>query len=142
MNPQQQESSSLSLPAPQLEQVQSMTTANEQQTPPRGYNATTSAQALEHTGTALPAAPPITSQSANPVGGAQPAGQVSSPAPSIPMPQIADDTDLIEKEWVVKAKHIVEQTAQDPYLQNKEMSKIKADYLKKRYNKDLKVATD
>lgn len=55
------------------------------------------------------------------------------------MPQIADDNDLIEKEWVDKAKQIVEHTKHDPHLQNKEMNKMKADYLKKRYNKELKL---
>lgn len=53
---------------------------------------------------------------------------------------IADDADLIEKEWVIKAKAIVAQTKDDPHSQNKEMNKVKADYLKKRYNKDLKVS--
>lgn len=57
-------------------------------------------------------------------------------------PQIADDNDLIEKEWVLKAKEIVAQTAHDPHLQNKAMSKFKADYLKKRYNKDIKLNED
>lgn len=52
---------------------------------------------------------------------------------------IADDADLIEKEWVERAKAIVEQTKADPHLQNKEINKVKAVYLKKRYNKDLKV---
>lgn len=55
-------------------------------------------------------------------------------------PQIADDTDLIEKEWVDRAKRIVEHTRNDPHQQNKEMSAMKADYLKKRYNKDLKLS--
>ena len=55
-------------------------------------------------------------------------------------PAIADDTDLIEKEWVLKAKEIVARTKHDPYQQNKEVEQIKADYLKKRYNKDIKVA--
>jgi len=58
------------------------------------------------------------------------------------MPMIADDTDLIEKEWVDKAKQIVAQTSHDPYLQNKEINKVKADYLKKRYNKDLKLVDE
>jgi hypothetical protein len=58
------------------------------------------------------------------------------------MPQIADDIDLIEKEWVVKAKEIVAKTKDDPYRQNQEMSKVKADYLKKRYNKDLRLSED
>lgn len=53
---------------------------------------------------------------------------------------MADDSDLIEKEWVLKAKAIVMQTKDDPHMQNKEMTKVKADYLKKRYNKDLKVS--
>ena len=53
---------------------------------------------------------------------------------------IADDTDLIEKEWVIRAKAIVLQTKDDPHTQNKEMNKVKADYLKKRYNKDLKIS--
>lgn len=52
-------------------------------------------------------------------------------------PQIADDIDLIEKEWVEKAKEIVEKTRENPYLQNKAISEIKSDYIKKRYNKDL-----
>jgi hypothetical protein len=55
-------------------------------------------------------------------------------------PAIADDIDLIEKEWVEKAKEIVEQTKGNPYLQNTEISRTKADYLKKRYNKDLKIS--
>lgn len=58
------------------------------------------------------------------------------------MPEIADDNDLIEKEWVDKAKKIVEQTKADPHTQNKEMNKMKADYLKKRYNKDMKLVEE
>jgi len=52
-------------------------------------------------------------------------------------PMIADDVDLIEKEWVEKAKEIVNKTKDNPYLQNKAISEIKTDYIKKRYNKDL-----
>lgn len=55
------------------------------------------------------------------------------------MPAIADDADLIEKEWVLKAKEIVARTSNDPYEQNREVEKMKADYMKKRYNKDVKV---
>jgi hypothetical protein len=49
----------------------------------------------------------------------------------------AQDTDLIEKEWVVRAKTIVAQTLDDPYKQKNEMSKMKADYIKKRFNKTI-----
>lgn len=55
-------------------------------------------------------------------------------------PQIADDTDLIEKEWVEKAKEIVEKTRDNPYLQNKAINEIKTDYIKKRYNKDISTS--
>jgi hypothetical protein len=67
---------------------------------------------------------------------------VTQSVPPVGMPLIAEDTDLIEKEWVDKAKEIVERTKNDPHLQNQEMSKIKADYLKKRYNKEIKVTED
>lgn len=53
---------------------------------------------------------------------------------------IADDADLIEKEWVTKAKQIIEQTQTDPRLQSNELSKVKAEYVKKRYNKDIKTS--
>ncbi len=73
----------------------------------------------------------------------QPVGATGTPATQI-NPQttalIADDADLIEKEWVVRAKAIVAQTKDDPHTQNSEMNKVKADYLKKRYNKDLKTS--
>lgn len=55
-------------------------------------------------------------------------------------PAIADDSDLIEKEWVIKAKEIVARTKDDPYNQNKEMNVVKADYMQKRYNKTLKLS--
>ena len=68
--------------------------------------------------------------------------QTHMPGISGILPQLADDTDLIEKEWVDKAKEIVAQTSHDPYLQNKEMNKVRADYMKKRYNKDIKLIED
>ena len=74
------------------------------------------------------------------------------PAVGVPAPQAsvssatahlsAADVDLIEKEWVQKAKDIVSATHGDPFMQNKEINKIKADYIKKRYNKDIKVASE
>lgn len=73
-------------------------------------------------------------------------GQATGGSQTIPdsralvaVPEEAGDNDLIEKEWVLKAKQIVEQTAEDPYRQQEELSKMKADYMKKRYNKDLGV---
>jgi hypothetical protein len=94
-----------------------------------------------------PITPPATSQqtssvSANPIL----LENQQTPAPQSPStvlssnPAVADDNDLIEKEWVTKAKEIVEKTKHDPHLETKEISIFRADYLKKRYNKELKVA--
>jgi hypothetical protein len=59
----------------------------------------------------------------------------------VPTPEEAADSDLIEKEWVIKAKEIVEHTAEDPFLQQQELSKMKAAYMKKRYNKDIGLSS-
>lgn len=66
----------------------------------------------------------------------QPIPQTSAHATS---PTVADDLDLIEKEWVTKAKAIVATTRTDPHAQNDEMNKFKADYMMKRYGKDVKI---
>lgn len=55
-------------------------------------------------------------------------------------PAIASDDDLIEKEWVAKAKAIVDDTRSDPYEQESAMSKLQADYLKKRYGKEVTLS--
>jgi hypothetical protein len=46
---------------------------------------------------------------------------------------------MIEKEWVERAKQVVERTRNDPYRQSEELTAVKADYLKKRYNKTIKL---
>lgn len=94
-----------------------------------------------------------------PSGPSDPAPQVQPIAPP-PLPQIqavpdnatsqpADDTpavaadeDLIEKEWVEKAKKVIAETKHDPYLQEQAVSKLQADYLQKRYNKTIKVPNE
>lgn len=53
-----------------------------------------------------------------------------------------DDDDSLDEEWIQKAKVIVDQTRADPYQQSKEISKVKANYLKTHYNKEIKVADD
>ncbi len=65
-----------------------------------------------------------------------------SPTQSTTNPAIADDVDVIEKEWVQKARAIVQQTKLDPYRQNKELTVFKADYMKKRYGKDIKLTAE
>jgi hypothetical protein len=52
------------------------------------------------------------------------------------------NSDDLDEEWVNKAKAIVEQTKTDPFLESRELGKVKADYLKIRYNKQIKVAEE
>lgn len=56
------------------------------------------------------------------------------------LPEEANDIDLIEKEWIVKAKQIVAHTINDPYHQQAAISQMKAEYMRKRYNKAVKGA--
>lgn len=51
----------------------------------------------------------------------------------------AADADRIEKQWVQRAKVIVAETQDDPHKQKSEMSKVQAEYIKKRYNKMVQV---
>ena len=54
-------------------------------------------------------------------------------------PLVANDDDLIEKEWVDKAKKIISDTQNDPHLREKEVSKLQVEYIKKRYGRELGV---
>lgn len=53
------------------------------------------------------------------------------------VPLVASDDDLIEKEWVDKAKRIVSETKDDPYRREAEVGKLQVEYLRKRYGKEL-----
>ena len=64
---------------------------------------------------------------------------VATPTTEGENPQIADDVDVIEKEWVEKAKKIVSSSKSDPHQLEKEVSKLQADYLMKRYNIQIKL---
>lgn len=120
-----QEAASASLSAPETEQQFGM--QNEQ--PSQGAPADPQ--------TPPPASQPTDDTSA-PTAASTPHDDVTPPA----APPIADDTDLIEKEWVIKAKQIVLQTRDDPYQQNKAVNKLKADYVRTRFNKEIKLSDD
>jgi hypothetical protein len=51
----------------------------------------------------------------------------------------AQDSDRIEKEWVDKTKSIIVHTKDDPFTQKVQMSRIKAEYIQKRFNKTIKT---
>ena len=59
--------------------------------------------------------------------------------PAAAGPGLADDGDLIEKEWVLQVKRIVAATANDPYEQNVQFTRLKAEYMQKRYGKQIKM---
>lgn len=69
----------------------------------------------------------------------QPASSSDDNDNDLDIPEIAEDIDLIEKEWVKKAKDIVEMTYGDPYTQNKKINKMKIEYIKKRYDREVKT---
>lgn len=52
-------------------------------------------------------------------------------------PAIAGDEDVIEKEWVDKAKKIILETKDDPYKRTERVNELQKDYLRKRYSKEL-----
>ncbi|HTB48742.1 MAG TPA: hypothetical protein VK712_01525 [Verrucomicrobiae bacterium] len=64
----------------------------------------------------------------------------SASAAQSSVPAALDDPDLIEKEWVTKAKQIVERTKDDPHQQSEELTMFKADYIKQRYGKTIKLS--
>lgn len=66
----------------------------------------------------------------------EPASQAIAPD----APLVANDDDLIEKEWVDKAKRIVIDTKDDPYRREAEVGKLQVEYLRKRYGKELGVS--
>ena len=56
------------------------------------------------------------------------------------VPDTAADDDLIEKEWVNKAKHIIQQTIDDPRAREEAVGQLQREYLRKRYGKEFGAA--
>jgi hypothetical protein len=92
--------------------------------------------------------PPISASSAQPL--LQPA-QLQQPASAPAVTTVVQDdvtqddnsdTSALDAEWVNKAKDIVERTHTDPYLQSRELSHVKAQFIKARYNKEIKVSEE
>jgi hypothetical protein len=52
-------------------------------------------------------------------------------------PALAGDDDLIEKEWVDRAKKIIADTRNDPFQQENAVTELQKDYQKKRYGREL-----
>ena len=139
MNPQSHETG-LNLPPPIA--PEQMPAPNAQEAPKEGIE--NGVQSMEASPAAQQPAVPAMTMSPLPVAPPmpQPAAQSDdfSTTNSDATASI-DDNDLIEKEWVNKAKAIVERTRDDPHKQSEELSGVKAEYMKKRYDKNVKVST-
>ncbi len=90
----------------------------------------------------MPSAPadpaPAVPVSALPVVAPVAADPATTPAPPVTdTPAIADDVDVIEKEWVDKAQEVIKQTKDDPYQEEEQIEDLQRDYLKKRYGKEV-----
>lgn len=65
-----------------------------------------------------------------------------TPTPSVQpgsTPAIAADVDRIEPEWIAKLKQIIGATQNDPHEQARQLAALRADYMMKRYNKEIKL---
>jgi hypothetical protein len=134
------ENSNMNLPKPVIETGGPLDVSPESSTEPEKLASspeTASALKSPKLGT-----PPTQAQIplADPLLSMPPTSTATTPATNISTPAVADDNDLIEKEWVVKAKRIVDNTREDPYNQSRDMNVFKADYMKKRYNKIVKLS--
>lgn len=86
---------------------------------------------------ASPVLPPPIIPQAMPVPPAPVSQSTPVPTATDDLPLVANDDDLIEKDWVDKAKKIIIETKDDPYRREQEVSKLQADYLRKRYGREL-----
>lgn len=53
---------------------------------------------------------------------------------------VVDDGDVIEKDWVDKARKIVDTYRGDPHRQSEELSILRASYMEKRFGKTIKLS--
>lgn len=57
-------------------------------------------------------------------------------------PILAEDVDVIEKEWVDRAEGVIKDTTGDPYQEEEQVEDLQIDYMKKRFGKDIKKSND
>lgn len=138
MNPTSTSGPELQLPAPLNPNA-----AHEQAPMPTQQQPEQSTVAAELLPLPLAPQPSTSGQPAAPI--VDPAAQIAqnnavSTTTNVVVPDVADDQDLIEKEWVSKAKQIVEKTRNNPYQQSQELTAFKSEYMQKRYNKSIKMS--
>jgi hypothetical protein len=75
--------------------------------------------------------------SAAPAAGPHESNSTQTGVSNTTTPMMADDNDLIEKEWVDSVKNVVEKTRTNPFEQSQEISRLRTEYLQKRYGKTM-----
>jgi hypothetical protein len=87
----------------------------------------------------LPAPEPAATDAApaQPVSDAKP--QAVPPSNPGATPEAAADNDRIEQEWVMKTKQVLLGTRSDPFEQARQLAALRADYMMKRYHKEIKL---
>lgn len=86
--------------------------------------------------------PPAPAPVAQPQPAALPAVQPAQDPIQAQNPTSANDDDVIEKEWVDRAKQVIVETRNDPRAREKAIGALQRDYLMKRYGKQLGATTD
>lgn len=67
----------------------------------------------------------------------------TTPAPALSsIPVQLKDESTIEQQWIEKVKQVVVRTQDDPFMQNKLLSELKAEYLETRYGRPTGAKQD
>ena len=71
------------------------------------------------------------------------AAPLNAKPPAMPsQPVQPADESAIEQQWIEKAKEVVARTQDDPFMQNKLLSQLKAEYLTTRYGRSSGAKQD
>ncbi|GHU08194.1 hypothetical protein FACS189431_4010 [Alphaproteobacteria bacterium] len=91
--------------------------------------------AVDHIGQAIVAIPaqPVTDDSTT----VQPVTDQTITDNPTSTPATAGDNDAIEKEWIAKVKQVISSTSSDPHAQQREASRLMADYVLKRFGRKI-----
>ncbi|MDR3125832.1 MAG: hypothetical protein LBU20_02065 [Candidatus Nomurabacteria bacterium] len=90
--------------------------------------------AVDHAGSMpLPTVPAPTATQTQDVSSPTASGDTSQSA----TPATAADSNQIEKEWIDKVKQVINHTADDPHAQQREASRLMADYVLKRTGRKI-----
>ena len=138
MNQSGNETGSMNLPAPVTEQAPQSVDQMEAG-PSLPETAPLSAEAPKEASAPAAVPPPLPLPLPSDITGVTDVSDDDTRQTKTSVGKVIEDKDLIEREWVDRAKAIVEKTRDDPYRQSEELTTVKAEYLQRQYNKTLKL---